>query len=153
VYVVTGPPAAGKSAYVQLHAGPADVVIDLDRLLVALAGPGVDRPADADPQVRPIAAAARESAIRAAMRAGNGVTVWIVHALPTSAQLATYRAVGANIVTLDPGALAVDDRLAGRPADAPAAARWYAGAQAPALPGAVSTRFRVPVPLLEGPPR
>jgi hypothetical protein len=151
VYVVTGPPAAGKSAYVQLNAGPADVVVDLDRLLVALAGPGVDRPADADPQVRPIAAAARESAIRAAMRAGNGVTVWIVHALPTSAQLAAYRAVGARIVTLDPGAQAVDDRLAGRPGDGPAAARWYAGASAPALPGAVSTRFRVPAPLLEGP--
>ena len=40
LYVVTGPPAAGKSAWIQARAKAADVVIDLDRIASALTGPG-----------------------------------------------------------------------------------------------------------------
>ncbi|MEU0174083.1 hypothetical protein ABZ178_12105 [Streptomyces massasporeus] len=40
LYVITGPPAAGKSSWIDAHAKPEDVVIDLDRITVALTGPG-----------------------------------------------------------------------------------------------------------------
>ncbi|MCX4673010.1 hypothetical protein OG453_41345 [Streptomyces sp. NBC_01381] len=40
LYVVTGPPAAGKSSWIEAHATARDVVIDLDRITVALSGPG-----------------------------------------------------------------------------------------------------------------
>lgn len=38
VTIVTGPPGAGKSAYVTKNAGPADIVIDLDHIRAELAG-------------------------------------------------------------------------------------------------------------------
>lgn len=150
LYVVTGPPAAGKSSYVHQHARPSAIVVDLDLLLVALAGPGVDQPDDADPQVRPVAVAARDAAIRAALRAGNDVTVWIVHAVPTTEQLATYRGLGATVVNLGPGGVNLGPRRAGPDPDRPGVAAWQATQTPPALPGAVSARFRTPQ--MEGTP-
>jgi hypothetical protein len=38
--VVVGPPAGGKSTWVLERAGPGDIVIDFDRLAVALTGEG-----------------------------------------------------------------------------------------------------------------
>jgi 5-methylcytosine-specific restriction protein A len=32
VILICGPPAAGKTTYVEIHAGPVDIVIDLDRI-------------------------------------------------------------------------------------------------------------------------
>lgn len=46
VMLVCGPPAAGKSTYVQAHAGPDDVVIDLD-LIAREHGYGRQRPSHA----------------------------------------------------------------------------------------------------------
>src|SRR5213596_2588996 len=40
LYVITGPPAAGKSSWIEARARPTDVVIDLDRITAALSGPG-----------------------------------------------------------------------------------------------------------------
>ncbi|MFJ3506037.1 hypothetical protein [Streptomyces luteogriseus] len=40
LYVITGPSAAGKSSWIDAHAKPEDVVIDLDRITVALTGRG-----------------------------------------------------------------------------------------------------------------
>jgi dephospho-CoA kinase len=39
LYVITGPPAAGKTTYVATHARPGAVVLDCDRLAVALTAP------------------------------------------------------------------------------------------------------------------
>lgn len=40
LYVVPGPPTAGKSSWIDARAKPTDIVIDLDRITRALAGPG-----------------------------------------------------------------------------------------------------------------
>jgi hypothetical protein len=45
VVLVCGPPAAGKSSYVEAHASPGDLIIDLD-LLARERGYGRERPAD-----------------------------------------------------------------------------------------------------------
>lgn len=144
--VVCGPPGAGKTTYVAEHAEAVDVVIDLDALALALMRPG-ERPATpgAYPaHVRHVAIGAREEAIRRAVRLREAVTVWLVHALPAAAELADYRAAGAEIVALDPGIEVLLDRLAEHPPAALAtAARWYAAARPPPAPAGLSSRFRV----------
>lgn len=149
VIVVTGPPGAGKSAYVAVHAQPGHVKIDLDDLVAALTVAG-----DSHDAARIVAAAARGAAVRAALRLPPSATVWIVHGQPTEQQLTTYRNASARIVTVDPGADVTAARLTGRPAARAVAARWYLEQQQPAAaprgsPG-LSARFRIPDP--EGAP-
>ena len=56
LYVVTGPPTAGKSSWIEARAKPTDIVIDLDRIALALAGPGAPSwQHDAVPPWRPVA--------------------------------------------------------------------------------------------------
>lgn len=143
--VVTGPPGAGKSTHVVEHAGPLDVVIDLDALALALmpAAHPPARPGDYPPHIRHVAIGAREEAIRRATRIRDPVTVWLVHSDPGPAELADYRAAGAEVLVIDPGPAVLADRLTARaPIAAELAARWYAdAAPAPPVPG-LSPRFR-----------
>ena len=129
VVVVTGPPAAGKSTYVREHASAEDVVIDLDVIATALRGPTTDAMHVYPAHVRHVAIAARQAAIRRATRLAERVTVWIVHSIPSAAQLARYRAEGADVVTVDPGAAVVVERArAQRPAEAMTHVdRYYVG--------------------------
>jgi hypothetical protein len=62
--VIAGPPCAGKSTLVAELAGPADVVIDLDR--IALASPPPHRPHRYPDHVRFVAVDARLAAINRA---------------------------------------------------------------------------------------
>lgn len=124
--VVTGPPASGKSAYVEANASPADVVIDLDRIAAALTVAPSDSH-DHPPYVRHVAIGARAEAIHRATRLREPVTVWLIHAVPSREQLAEYRRRRFTIVAVDPGEQLVQERIAAeRPAGAAAvAARWY----------------------------
>ena len=142
VTVVIGPPAAGKSTYVAEHAAAEDLVVDYDRLAAAI----TPRPNTAagqylPPNVHPPAAIPAANALRrlaatavpeAAVAAG--VRAWIIHALPTRAELAAYRAAGAELIAVDPGELEVRRRAAAHrpPAAAAAIARWYAAPPPPA---------------------
>lgn len=65
--VVIGPPAAGKSTWVLERAKPGDIVIDFDRLAVALSATGGD-PHDHPPAVAAVTRAARTAAIEAAIK-------------------------------------------------------------------------------------
>lgn len=127
VVVVTGPPAAGKSTWVNDTAAAEDVVIDLDRIaraLVPSAGAGIEPP----PHVRHVAIGARADALERAAALREQVTVFLIHALPSLDQLDDYRARGWQIVTIDPGADVVLPRLSERnDAAAEATRRWYAG--------------------------
>ncbi len=60
--VVIGPPAGGKSTWVMEQAKAGDIVIDFDRLAVALSGPGAD-PHDHPPYLVAVTQAARTAAI------------------------------------------------------------------------------------------
>ncbi len=122
--VVTGPPAAGKTTYVRQHANPGDVVIDFDALAVALGSPDThDHPA----HITRVAQAAWHAALRTAL--STAAHVWLIHANPNGRDLARYRAMRAEIVTVDPGHDVVAQRIATqRPARAVAqAANYYAG--------------------------
>jgi len=107
--VVTGPPASGKSTWVLAHARPTDVVIDYDRLAVALSGPGGD-PHDHPPTVTAVTRAARTAAIEAAIRQASTTDVYLIHTSPGAQRMAQYRQLGAQVVTIDPGRDVVRER-------------------------------------------
>lgn len=107
--VVIGPPAAGKSTWVQEHAKPGDIVIDFDKLALALTIPGGD-PHDHPPAVTGVARAARNAAIEVALKHIRGVDVYLIHSNPGERRMAQYEAMGARIVTIDPGRDVVRER-------------------------------------------
>lgn len=126
LYVVTGPPAAGKTTYVATHARPGDVVIDYDRIAQALtAGTGdTHRHPDA---VQRVAHRARTAAIREGLKLSRGADVWVVHSRPAPDTLAEYMAHDAKVITIDPGKDVVLARCAEQrtPGARAAAMRWY----------------------------
>jgi len=107
--IVIGPPAAGKTTWVMARAGPRDVVIDYDRLAVALAGPGADSH-DHTPAIAAVTKAARNAAIEVAIRQARSTDVYLIHSTPGARRLAEYQAMGAQIVTIDPGRDVVRER-------------------------------------------
>lgn len=146
--VVVGPPAAGKSTYVLEHAQPGDIVIDYDRLAVALSGEG-GHPHDHPPQLVAVTKAARTAAIEAAMRHKGSVDVYLIHSSPGAQRLADYRAMGAEILTVDPGRDVVRGRCKGgnRPQRMYAVIdEWYRGHAEP-----VGAQGNAPSPVFDFP--
>jgi hypothetical protein len=102
LYVITGPPASGKSSWIQSHATARDIVIDLDLITRALAGPGA--PAwNQDPTILRVAHRARYAAMDAAFELRDTVDVYLIHTMPSAKAMAKYKRLGARIVTVDPG--------------------------------------------------
>jgi predicted kinase len=116
LYVITGPPAAGKSSWIDAHAKPSDVVIDLDRITVALTGPGAPHWNHAPLQHR-VAQRARYAAI----------DVYLIHTMPNAKAMAKYKRLRARIVVVDPGETIVMQRIEAMraPEMERVASRWY----------------------------
>lgn len=126
LFVVTGPPAAGKSSWIQAHATARDVVIDLDLIAVALTGPGAPR-WNHDPIVQKVAQRARYAAIAEAELHLDKVDCYLIHTMPQAKALAHYKRLEARIVVVDPGREIVMERIrAMRSPDMErVASRWY----------------------------
>lgn len=146
ITVVMGPPAAGKSTYVRQHAGPMDVAIDLDEIARALMPVPPERTHVYPAHVRHVAIGARSTAIHRAKRLQVPCGVWIIHSMPSPADVAEYRMLRYRIVTIDPGREIVQARAdAERPeVMAQHVATWY-DLVAPAL-------AQTPTPGVETPP-
>ncbi|NEW27257.1 AAA family ATPase [Nocardia cyriacigeorgica] len=103
LYLVIGPPAAGKSTWCRSQAGPDDIVIDFDRLAQALSvrddAAGHDHP-DA---LKKVTKAARRAAIDTAVGLAGMVDVYVIHSTPSPRLVADYRRKGAKVVVVDPG--------------------------------------------------
>jgi hypothetical protein len=110
VVVVIGPPAAGKTTYVREHARPEDIVIDLDEIARALMPAPPEQTHTYPAHTRHVAIKARGAAIAAARRLRERVTVWIIQAVPRPDDLADYRRLGYQVITIDPGRAIVEDR-------------------------------------------
>lgn len=126
LYVVTGPPAAGKSSWIEAHAKPRDIVIDLDLITRALSGPGA--PAwNQDPLQLRVAHRARYAAIDEATALRDQVDVYLIHTMPSAKALARYKRLDAQIVTVDPGRALVMQRIEAMrdPEMRRVATRWY----------------------------
>ena len=127
--VVTGPPCAGKSTHVRRHAQCDDIIIDLDRIALALAHEGTTHHAY-PPHIRHIAINARAEAIRTALPLSRDYNVWIIHMQPSKRDWVAYKQHDARTIRLDPGYEEVMRRCANeRPAWVSTTAHeWYAQA-------------------------
>jgi predicted kinase len=126
LYVITGPPAAGKSTWIQARATAADIVIDLDRITLALTGPGAPQWNHNRLQQR-VAQRARYAAIDEALKHVDELTVYLIHTMPSPQARARYRRAGARIVVVDPGEETVRERVRAMRSEAMerVVTRWY----------------------------
>ncbi|QXE36967.1 hypothetical protein KQY30_24905 [Streptomyces sp. GMY02] len=126
LYVVTGPPTSGKSSWIQAHAKPTDIVIDLDLITHALSGPGAPQ-WNQDPVQLRVAHKARFAAMHEAFEVRDQTDVYLIHTMPSRKALARYKRLDARIVTVDPGREIVMQRIdAMRDPDMRrVATRWY----------------------------
>ncbi|MCW5252225.1 ATP-binding protein [Streptomyces sp. SHP 1-2] len=126
LYVVTGPPAAGKTSWIDAHAKPADVVIDLDRITSALTGPGAPQWSQHPLHLR-VAHRARYAAIDEACQHLDRLDVYLIHTMPSPKHMAKYKRLGARVVVVDPGESVVTKRIEAMrdPAMQRVASRWY----------------------------
>lgn len=128
VHVVIGPPGAGKTTHALERADRDDIVIDLDRIALALQVAPLEHAYPA--HVRHVAIGARAAAVRRAVALAAGACdVWIIHAVPSFEQLARYVADGWDVRVIDPG----PDVVRGRVSDSDRERRhsdavdsWYA---------------------------
>ncbi|MGD6761364.1 hypothetical protein ACOKM5_20735 [Streptomyces sp. BH097] len=110
LYVITGPPAAGKSSWIQARATQRDIVIDLDRIALALAGPDAPSWTHTDTLLR-VAHRARFAAIDEAIKHRDDVDVYLIHTMPSRKAIARYERLGGKIITVDPGRDIVMQRI------------------------------------------
>ncbi len=136
VFIVTGPPGAGKTTWVQNNADPDDVIVDFDALVAAMHTGGGGRPSSL---VWRTAMAARDAAIRKVLSRDGHVMLtvgdlsieldaYVIHAVPNRDQIRRYLDQGARILIVDPGRGTVIERLtaAGRLDEVHTAVmRWY----------------------------
>lgn len=140
LYVVTGPPAAGKSSWIQAHATARDIVIDLDRITVALTGPGAPN-WNHDPLHQRVAQKARYAAIYEALELLDQLDVYLIHTMPSAKWMARYKRYDAKVIAVDPGRDIVMARIEAMrsPEMTRVATRWYSQRkrlQADAMPQA-----------------
>ncbi|MFE7804008.1 hypothetical protein ACFU51_04940 [Streptomyces sp. NPDC057430] len=126
LYVITGPPAAGKSSWIQAHAKANDIVIDLDLITQALTGPGAPSWNHAEVPMK-VALRARYAAIDEACRHLDEVDVYLIHTLPNAKAMAKYKRLNAEVIAVDPGRDIVMARIEAMrsPEMTRVATRWY----------------------------
>lgn len=126
LWIITGPPAAGKSTWVTARAKVGDVVVDMDRIAQALTAPGADYHRY-DRDLRTVAQGARHGAITAALRVSARLDVYVIETQPSEQALARYLGHGARVVRVDPGRDVVLARCAEQrsPSVLAAVDRWY----------------------------
>lgn len=99
IYIVTGPPCVGKSTWVREHAQPGDVVIDLDRLALAITAENTNHH-DYPRHIREYARKLRATAVALALAHGRSGTSFIIDARPGPRNRAAYRKAQAQFVDL-----------------------------------------------------
>ena len=128
IRVIYGPPAAGKTTYIETHRRADEVLIDMDALCVAL---GSADSHDHPDHIKALGAAARAVAIRKAM--DRGIDAWVIDTWLRS-DLLRDQPERCEYILVDPGQEITTGRAtrAGRPASTLATiSRWYADPPVP----------------------
>jgi predicted kinase len=125
LYIITGPPCVGKSTWVRERAKTGDIVVDLDRIALAItaeATPHHEYPG----HIRKAAIMVRQTAVAVAINYGQRGTAYIIHAKPGK-MLNKYKRAGAVMVELEaPMSVLMERAKAERPPHIwQTLARWY----------------------------
>jgi predicted kinase len=113
--VITGRPLSGKSTYVRTHAKQGDIVIDLDRIALAISTEDTLDHTYTE-LIRRIAMDARDAVIARALPLSNTHNVWLIHGKPPLNKLRLYEHYKARIHHVDTGEQECLNRLQTRPA-------------------------------------
>jgi hypothetical protein len=101
--IVCGPPASGKTTYVQQHASPHDVVIDLDAILSSLRPEYQHWSGIQDGQLLSRAVRIRNSRLADLSRATSG-RAWFIVSAPSKAERDWWATkLGGEVLLLNPG--------------------------------------------------
>lgn len=92
VMLVSGPPAAGKSTYIEANAKPGDTVIDFDLICEAIGG----RKWEARPEIISKAFKMRDGAIHSLHRKTQG-TCYLIVTAPTDAERRAWKQALGNV--------------------------------------------------------
>lgn len=98
IHVIVGPPAAGKTTYVDDNAADGDIIVDYDRIAFAL---NSRTEHGAAPPIKDVTITARAAVIDAIL--ANDWPAWIIHGNPSDEQVETYMQAGAEFDLIDPG--------------------------------------------------
>lgn len=125
LFIVTGPPAAGKSTWVREQLQAGDIVIDFDAIAHTIS-PNTDLH-DHPPHVAHITKSTRSAAIQQAIRFRNLVNVYVIHSTPSDSLMKKYKSLGATTIVIDPGQDVVMQRIEQErpPLMAEVARDWY----------------------------
>lgn len=100
LYVITGPPCSCKSTWVAERAIPGDIVVDLDRIALAITAETTchhEYPA----HIRRVAMALRKQLVSAALMHSRRGTSYVIHSKPSIKVRAAYYRAGAVWITLN----------------------------------------------------
>jgi predicted kinase len=129
--IVSGAPCSGKSTLIASQAKKGDVIIDMDKIALALMVDGDDH--DYGDDIKAIALSARQAAYRKALQycQDRTKTFWIIHTEPKPSDVALYRIYSAEFIVCDPGLDECLKRVKSRPASRrmlseKAIREWYA---------------------------
>lgn len=124
INIIVGPPCAGKSSFVVDNAQAGDVLVDLDKIAMAL---GSEVSHSSYGAVKSAALAARSAVIEIIL-SGVDSDAWIIDTSPRQEQINNYEAAGAIFYLLNPGLEECNKRADkdSRPDETKAAiANWY----------------------------
>ena len=98
IHVITGHICAGKSTHVRQHAKAGDVIVDMDRLALAIC-PEDTTHHEYPQHIREIARRARRAIVDDAIRRHRqgSFDVWIIHTYPTTQEVTYYLTMRAGV--------------------------------------------------------
>ena len=99
LYVITGPPCVGKSTWVRERAQPGDIVIDLDRIALAITAESTPHH-EYPKHIRYAAIMLRKQAMAQAVHYSKKGDAYIIHAKPNVKARAIYKKNLAQFVDL-----------------------------------------------------
>lgn len=97
IHVVTGPPCAGKSTYVQEHAKDGDIFVDYDMIAKAI---GKGRSHMARGHIKTLAFSLREKAIDYLLKNPEAES-WVIHTRPKEEWIKAYKDAGAEFINIE----------------------------------------------------
>jgi len=110
IYVISGPPCSGKSTYIRENAESGSIVIDMDRIALALTTEDIEHHAYSK-AIKTLAITTRKTAVKKALTLGNVIDVYIIDTEPSQESKAMYSWYKAKHITLSPTLQEVLDRI------------------------------------------